>query len=131
MLDKPIRRFMTKSPATIGRRQTLTTAHELMRSRRVRHLPVVESGSLVGVVSQGDLHFLESLRDVEPDEVLVEEAMTAKPYAVAGDTPLAEVAAVMARKKLGSAVVVDGKKVVGVFTAVDGLRVLSKLARRR
>jgi len=127
MVKKPIRRFMTPSPITVGRRQTLTTAHELMRSRRVRHLPVVESGRLVGVVSQDDLHFLESLRDVEPDEVLVEEAMSADPYAVSGDTPLARVAATMARRKLGAAVIVDDGEVAGVFTAVDGLRALARL----
>jgi acetoin utilization protein AcuB len=128
MLDKPIREYMSKAPLTIGRRQTLTTAHELMRGRRVRHLPVLEAGKLVGVVSQDDLHFLESLKDVEPDEVLVEEAMSADPYWVSATTPLSEVARTMARGKLGSTVVVDGGKVVGVFTATDALKILASLS---
>jgi acetoin utilization protein AcuB len=115
---------MTRTPLLIGVEQSLTAAHEVMRSNGIRHLPVLHGGKLVGMVSQRDLHMVEALRDVDPDDVTVEEAMTQDVYAVAPRTPLREVVSEMAERKLGSAVVVEGKRIVGVFTTVDALDTL-------
>ena len=115
---------MTRTPLLIGVEQSLTAAHEVMRSNGIRHLPVLHGGKLVGMVSQRDLHIVESLRDVSPDEVTVEEAMTQDVYAVPPRTPLREVVSEMAERKLGSAVVVEGSRIVGVFTTVDALDTL-------
>jgi acetoin utilization protein AcuB len=124
MIEQPIRKFMTATPVTIGRAQTLAAAHAVMRARRVRHLPVLDGGKLVGLVSQGDLHLIETLKDVDPSTVLIDEAMSQPPYAVRPETPLEKVAAAMVRRKVGSAVVVDRGRVVGMFTTVDALRAL-------
>jgi len=118
---------MTRTPHLIGAEQSLTAAHEMMRSNGIRHLPVLHGGKLVGLVSQRDLHFVESLRDVDPAEVRVEEAMTQDVYAVTPKTPLKEVVSEMAERKLGSAVVIEGTKIVGVFTTVDALDTLAGL----
>src|SRR5690606_1318822 len=77
-----IERYMTQSPHTIGRDQTLAAAHRVMREHGIRHLPVLEGGKLVGIVSQRDLHLLETLDDVDPEQVEVSEAMTQDVYAV-------------------------------------------------
>ena len=116
---------MTRNPHLIGAEQSIAAAHQLMRANGIRHLPVLHGGKLVGVVSQRDLHFIESLRDVNPEEVSVEEAMTQDVYAVPPRTPLKEIVNEMAERKLGSAVVVEGQKVVGVFTTVDALDTLA------
>jgi len=55
-----IRRFMTVGPHVITSRHTLAEAHQTMRERGVRHLPVVDDGHLKGVVSQRDLYLLVS-----------------------------------------------------------------------
>ncbi|MBI5513532.1 MAG: CBS domain-containing protein [Deltaproteobacteria bacterium] len=120
---------MTATPHTVGRDQPLTVAHRLMRDHRVRHLPVVHVGKLVGLVSDRDLALIETLRDVDPAEVIVEEAMTQAPYTVGPDASLAEVAEHMAAHRYGSCVVVDGERVVGVFTTVDALEALAALLR--
>jgi acetoin utilization protein AcuB len=122
-----IRKFMTTNPHTIGREQSLAVAHQMMREHRVRHLPVLEGGKLVGIVSQRDLHLIETLRDVDPDKTTVEEAMTMDVYVTAPNTPLEEAARVMAEHKYGSSVVVDRGKIVGVFTTVDALAALAQL----
>jgi acetoin utilization protein AcuB len=116
---------MTHTPHLIGAEQSMTAAHELMRTNGIRHLPVLHGGKLVGIVSQRDLHFIESLEDVDPDDVRVEEAMTQDVYAVSPRTPLREVVSEMSERKLGSAVVVDGLRIVGVFTTVDALDTLA------
>ena len=125
-----IQRFMTPAPHTISTRQTLAEAHQAMRERGVRHLPVVEEGKLVGVVSQRDLYLLETLRGVDVGRELVEEAMTDAPFVVGPDASLEEVAEAMANRKHGSAVIVENATVVGIFTSTDALRALVTLLRR-
>ncbi len=125
-----VRKYMTLSPVTVGAEQSLATAHRLMRDHGVRHLPVLDAGKLVGVVSVRDLHFLETMPQVNPEEVRIEEAMSPDPYTVAPETPLEEVAREMAERKYGSAVVVSRGKVVGVFTTVDALRALIEVLAR-
>lgn len=116
--------YMTPSPHSVAVDRKLADAHKLMRQYKIRHLPVLEGGALVGLVSERDLALVETLRDVDPAEVEVEEAMSPDPYVVSSDTPLQEVAITMWKKKYGSAVVKDGKHIAGVFTTTDALRVL-------
>jgi acetoin utilization protein AcuB len=115
---------MTPAPLTIGKTQSLTAALRIMRDNRIRHLPVLEEGRLVGLVSLSDIRLMETLQDVRDDEVTVEEAMSQDPFAVGPMTSLKKVAQVMVDKKVGSAVVVEGKRVVGVFTTIDALKAL-------
>jgi acetoin utilization protein AcuB len=126
MKTTPIKKFMTPHPHSIGMEQSLTMAHEVMRKHDIRHLPVLHGGRVVGMLSLRDLHLVETLSDVDPDEVSVEEAMSAEPYCVKPDTPLQEVSREMAQHKYGAAIVVEGNKVVGLFTTVDALRVLDE-----
>lgn len=130
MKKRTIAECMTKSPHTIGVEQTLAQAHDLMRGYRVRHLPVLARGKLVGMVSQRDLHLIEALSDVSPSTVRVEEAMSQLPYTVEANAPLEEVVTQMADKRFGSAVVTDRGQVVGVFTTTDALRVLAETLRQ-
>jgi acetoin utilization protein AcuB len=117
-------KFMSVCTQSVGRDQTLATAHRLMREHRIRHLPVLDGGVLVGVVTDRDLRFIETLRDVDPDKVLVEEAMTAEPYFVPPNASVKDVAAEMAKHKYGCAIVMEGPKVVGIFTTTDALHAL-------
>ena len=128
---RTVAEFMTRSPHTIGRDQTLALAHELMRKYRIRHLPVLEGGQLIGLVSQRDLYFVEALDGSAPERVTVAEAMTQDVFAVAAATPLERVVETMISKKHGCAVISDGGKVAGVFSTIDGLRALLQLSRKR
>lgn len=123
-----VARYMTRGAQTIGHREPLATAHRMMNELGVRHLPVLESGQLVGVVSQRDLHFIETLPGVDRHHVAVEEAMTADVLTISGRTSLRRVARDMAERKAGSAVVVDAQgRVEGIFTTTDVLKALVDL----
>jgi acetoin utilization protein AcuB len=115
-----IQRYMTPHPHTIAAGRTLRAAHNLMREEVV-----------VGIVSDRDLAIIMSLKDVNPDVISVEEAMTPDVVSVAPDTPLDEVAVVMAERKVGSVVVAQNHKVVGIFTTVDAMGALVDLLRTR
>ena len=127
----PISRYMTRQPWTIERYATLTAAHQIMRRHAIRHLPVMDHGQLVGIVSERDLHLVETLPDADPDEATVEDAMTETVYVVAPGDALSDVVHHMAARKLGSVVVMsEPQRVEGIFTSVDALDVLANLLRR-
>lgn len=123
--------LMSRSPHTIGASLTLADAAKVMKKHHIRHLPVLDGGSLVGILSERDVQVISSTSELDPTCILVEDAMTQSPWTVNPSTPLVDVAKYMAAKKLGSAVVVDNDRVVGVFTTTDGMRVLADLLRPR
>lgn len=123
-LRSAVERFMTPSPTCIGRKERLSAAHERMRSLGVRQLPVVDGPKLVGILSQRDLFFVESIRDLHPTDARVEDAMSTDVYVVPPDRPVGEVAARMVECKYGCAVVESQEGIVGLFTTTDALRVL-------
>jgi acetoin utilization protein AcuB len=118
---------MTPQPCTVERSATLADAHDIMRGHQVRHLPVLDHGQLCGIVTQRDLHLLETLADADPETTLVEEAMQERPFIVTGDTPLDEVLQIMAEKRYGSVIVVGRSGVEGIFTTVDACQAFAAL----
>jgi CBS domain-containing protein len=53
--DDQVYRWMTPCPQTIARSATMASARALMRKYDIRHLPVLDSGEIVGIVSERDL----------------------------------------------------------------------------
>jgi acetoin utilization protein AcuB len=96
-----------------------------MRENGVRHLPVLFGGKLVGVLSQRDLYFVETIAGVDTGIDVIADAMTADVFTVGPEETLREVVRTMAKHRYGSAVVVDHGKVVGIFTATDALDILA------
>lgn len=119
-----IEEVMTRAPHTVGSEQPLSTAHRMMREHGIRHLPVLSGGKLVGVLSQRDLYFVESIAGVDTAIDVIADAMTADVFTVGPEQTLRDVVHTMTEHKYGSAVVVDHGKVVGIFTATDALDLL-------
>jgi CBS domain-containing protein len=129
-----VREFMTTCPETIEADARLSEARARMAELKIRHLPVVRDGKLVGIVTDRDVNLTESLLLDEPpraNPVGVAEAMTEVVFTCGPNAHLHAVASEMARDKHGSAVVVDPEhplKILGVFTTSDALRALSQFA---
>lgn len=133
-MTKPIptiQKYMTTTPHSIGSDQTIATASLMMNDHHIRHLPVLQGGRLLGILTDRDIKLIETFRDVDPAKLKVEEAMTEQPYSVSPDAPLDEVVETMAANKYGSAVVMQNQKVVGIFTTVDACVALAGLLRTR
>ncbi|MEI7974313.1 MAG: CBS domain-containing protein [Bdellovibrio sp.] len=126
-----IQKHMTTMPHTIGADATLDKAEKFMREYRIRRLPVLHGGELVGVLSDRDVKMVETFKDVDPTKVKVEEAMSADPYITLPGAALDEVSLMMAEKKWGCALVVDNKKLVGIFTWVDALKAIGEILKTR
>src|SRR5204863_7036586 len=94
-----VKQWMTPAPHSIGKDQPLAIAHRLMRDHGLRHLPVLEHGKLVGMLSERDLFFLESISGVDPERETVEQGMSQDVYCVAPDTRVRDVVAEMTKHR--------------------------------
>ena len=129
MLMPTIGRYMTRQPWTVTSSTSLFDASELMRQHDIRHLPVVDDGALVGLVSDRDLRLAHALGG--RPSARVRDAMTEPAFSVNNGDPIADVARRMSERKYGSAVVVTRNGVVeGIFTAVDACRALAEVLER-
>lgn len=126
-----ISKYMSTQPQTVGAEQTLAKAAKVMTEMRIRHLPVLQGGKLVGILSDRDIKLVESFRDVDPESVTVDEACSPDPYITAPEASLADVCAEMAAHKYGCALVCDNHKLVGIFTWVDALNAFNELLSTR
>jgi acetoin utilization protein AcuB len=116
-----IRERMMPLTHSIGDEQPMAEAARKMRAQKIRHLPVLRGGRLLGILSERDLALVESLPGVDPESVPVSQAMTEEPYSVSPETPLLDVLEQMAHNKYGAALVVENDKPMGIFTTVDAL----------
>lgn len=126
-----VSKYMTTLPHTIGAEQNLKKAEKMMSEHRVRHLPVLQGGKLVDILSDRDVRLVESFLDVDPEKVTVEEAYTPEPFIVSPTSSLATVCSEMASKKFGCALVCDNHKLVGIFTWIDALNAFDELLSTR
>ena len=116
---------MTTDPLVIGPHATVEEAYTTMKSRGFRHLPVVDKGRLVGIISTTDVGRLGS----QIPELMarpVAYAMTPDPMTIAPDASIEVAAAQMGLKKVNCFPVVEGGKLVGIVTTYDLLDALAQ-----
>ena len=121
---------MTKNPLVMTPAETIGQADELMTENRIRQLPVVDEGALLGIITDRDIRsFLAQSALVEPEErakvlrTKVSEIMTAEPLTLAPDDDLREAIELLIEEKIGGIPVVDqAEGLVGIVTYVDVLR---------
>jgi CBS domain-containing protein len=116
--------WMTKSPVTLRESDDLGTAAALFKLGRVRHLPVVRKGKLVGLVTQRDLlRALGSKARANQKAAPVRAMMRTRLLTAHTTTPLRSAAELMLKKKLGCLPVVGaGNKLLGIVTESDLVR---------
>jgi acetoin utilization protein AcuB len=118
---------MSPAPAGILPDTALADARARMFELGVRHLPVIEAGRLVGILSERDVSLAESIA-AAPETLTVARAMQTRIFTVGPDAHLHAVASEMAERKIGTALAVDPDRplvLLGIFTTVDALRALA------
>jgi acetoin utilization protein AcuB len=124
--DEPmVQEFMSAQPYWIHAGAPLDRAKAVMAEHGIRHLPVMNNLTVMGIISQRDINLALGLEGTNPARLVVMDMCHGRPYIVAPRSPLREVAAEMAARGIGSAIVMDGTRLVGIFTTVDACRALA------
>jgi len=123
--------YMTPFPYSIDVDAPLAEAHAFLRERHIRHLPVTAQGRLVGILTDRDIKLaLGPDLDSPPErELAVRDVFQPDSYVVDAGEQLEAVAATMAERHVGSALVTRGGKLVGIFTTTDACRALARVLR--
>jgi CBS domain-containing protein len=124
---------MTPFPYAVGPDASVLDVEQLMEAHRIRHVPVQQDGRVLGVISERDLHHLvhAALPDADKSRLRIRHLLRVEPYVTEMTTPLDEVAAEMAERHIGSAVVLRHGKLAGIFSSVDACRLLAEFLRDR
>lgn len=134
-----IKDIMTRDVATLDLNDELSLADDIMKLGRIRHLPVVDGGRLVGIISQRDLFKAslasamgygekakrEFMKTVAVKEVMVDEVITVSPQA-----SIEYAGRLMLEKKIGCLPVIEDDDLVGLITETDVLRHYVELKER-
>jgi acetoin utilization protein AcuB len=132
------RDLMTPDPLTVTPQASIAAVWDLMREAEVRHLPVVQGGALVGMLSDRDLARVDMgrLLKVEGADALrqelaipISEIMTTDVISVEPDTEVGDVIGLLIDHRIGALPVADAdtRDVVGIISYVDVLRALQSL----
>jgi acetoin utilization protein AcuB len=122
----PVKAVMTPFPQSIEASETTTKARKMMAGFGFHHLPVMDGGELIGVISEPDLRRAESAGS-EAD--LVADVACREAFLVDLSEPLDRVLSKMARRRAGSVLVVKEDRLAGIFTVTDACRSFAECLR--
>jgi CBS domain-containing membrane protein len=131
-----VKEIMVGSPVTLKPEDTLNLANDVISLGRIRHIPVVEDGRLIGLLSERDLigaaatrifGLKQKSKSALLKSVLIKDVMKKKVITVTAETKIAEAARLMADKKIGCVPVMDDSRLVGLVTTTDILRYVEGL----
>lgn len=130
-----VRSRMTPNVHTASPDTTLAEALAITRAHSIRHLPILENGRLVGLLSDRDLRLaippawasqheelLAALNDRTVGEIMVTEIIAVHP-----DTPVEDAARLLYTHRIGCLPVLDGDDLVGIITETDLLRAFTEI----
>ena len=125
---------MAKKLVTGAPEMRLYQALALMEEKGIRHLPIVQSDRLVGLLSDRDVkRHMSAAYKTEKEKaedratmlVTAAQVMTKDPFCARPETPLKQILQVMVDRKFGAVPVVNGQhEPVGIITSIDLLRLL-------
>lgn len=127
-----VRDWMSCDPVAVSPDTTVADARQVLEEQRIRHLPVVDNGRLVGIVSDRDIGInARALRaavrrsmvtDLLDDDRPVEAIMSTDPHVIGVDATVNEAARLLVSRRIHALPVIDADRdLVGIITSVDCL----------
>ena len=129
-----VRDVMRCKIVTISASDRLSTVEDIMTLGHVRHMPVVQGGKLLGVVSERDLlrASLSTLAGHRVEErraflhvVEIAQVMSSPAIVIGPEATIEQGALIMAEKKIGCLPVVEDDRLIGMLTETDVLRMVA------
>lgn len=118
---------MTRDVTVVPPELPLALAHKVMQREKIRHLPVVRAGALLGILSDRDLLARGTLKDdgsLHLPHDTVASAMTTSPVVAEADTSVNTLVRLMTERKIDAVPIVRGLRLVGLVTSTDLLLLL-------
>jgi acetoin utilization protein AcuB len=127
-----VRDAMTRDVVTVEPEESAARAWGLCRERNIRHLPVVEGGRLVGIVSDRDLRDLSPPRATTDEEntlgwVQIRDMMSTRVITSHPLDTIEHAAKVIYENRFNCLPVVADEELVGIITSSDLVRTLVEL----
>ena len=130
----PVSTIMTKNVVKLNLSDDLTKAEMLFKKHHIRHIPVVYSNKIVGMLSYTDLLRISFADAVDEEETSVdvtvynmfsvEQVMARNLVTVSPETTIKEVAEILASKEFHALPVCEGELLVGIVTTTDLIKYL-------
>ena len=140
MSGNQVRDWMTPNPVTASQSTSLRDAYWLMIDNKVRRLPVMDDGHLVGIVTMEDLRRAEPSTGIGLDLVkitdmlsrmTVRQLMTKDPQTISPDAPLFEAAQMMLEQEISALPVMEGTRLIGIIAESDIFRAFVELGEKK
>jgi acetoin utilization protein AcuB len=116
-----VRNFMTSPVITLPSSTRAIDAIELMQAKKIRRIPVLESGRLSGILTMGDLQAVlgQQEHSIRRASTKLGDLMTRAVHTVAPDDPLERAARTMLDHEVSGLPVVESGLIVGIITESD------------
>jgi CBS domain-containing protein len=126
-----IKSVMTAFPYSVKVETPVKEALEIMRSYRIRHLPVMRNTEVAGIVSDRDIKLIlgPDFAYPEPEKLMVGDLLLPDPYIVDLEERLDVVLTHMATHHINSTIVMRRGALVGLFTSTDAHRAFADFLR--
>lgn len=121
MMNEPVSSIMSTDLITLKPDDTLQVVAQTFREKRIHHLPVVENGNLVGLITTYDLFKMGKAAE-DYANIKVREVMTTKLAKLEPTAKVGTAAEIFLENLFHALPIVDGEKLVGIVTTFDVLR---------
>ncbi len=131
-----VKDVMTRNLITVDPETSFTDALKIMRENKIRRLPVLENGRLVGIVTEKDILYASPSKATSLDiwelhyllnKLKIREIMTKDVVTIQEDTPIEDAAKIMVDNKIGALPVMKGDELVGIITETDIFKVFLEM----
>ena len=130
----PVSAIMSQNVIKLNIADDLTRAELLFKQNKIRHIPVVDGNTILGMLSYTDLLRISFVDAVDDDSEIVdttvynmftvEQVMAKKLVTISPDTTIKEAAEILSRNEFHALPVCVGHLLVGIITTTDLIKYL-------
>lgn len=136
----PITHIMTSQVYTVDVNTSLAEVEHIMKKKHIRHIPIVEEGNIIGIVSLTDLQrlsYTSSFAEVEDameddiaiyDMLSLDQVMVRNPFCIQKSATVGDACDVLIKMDFHALPVVEGKELIGIVTTTDLLKYFSGIS---
>ena len=137
--DIPVKEIMSSKLLTLHPKDKLTRAKEIFHEYDIHHIPVVVLNKIVGIISQGDILYLESVVSNSFDRFIqekkfelntIDEVMTVDPVCMGSESTIGEVLSTMLNRRINAIPITENDELIGLVTSQDLLYILDREINR-